>query len=222
MGANRPRQEPVTRRKMMHQSLGWTSVAVGALVLPAWYQGEEAALTPWQAEGPFYPQQMPADHDHDLVKVTGQDAAAMGTVLHLHGRILDRFGAPIDGARVEIWQCDKNGIYHHPDDREEGRDLGFQGIGVRAVDARGGYAFRTIRPTAYSGRTPHIHFKIKVDGKKRLSTQMYDAANKKRNANDGIYTDLSTAQQRAVTVAMTSADSLEAGAVIGEFNLILS
>src|SRR6188508_3080722 len=73
-----------------------------------------AIATPHQTEGPFYPTAFPADMDNDLVQVRGQQARALGTLLHLEGRVLDLDGKPVDGALVEIWQCDAQGIYDHP------------------------------------------------------------------------------------------------------------
>ena len=99
--------------------------------------------------------------DNDLVQVRGQQARAMGTVLHLEGRVLDLGGKPVDGALVEIWQCDAQGIYDHP--RQSGRDKrdsAFQGYGRMLVKADGRYSFRTLKPVAYAGRSPHIHFKV--------------------------------------------------------------
>src|SRR5262245_25827364 len=69
--------------------------------------------TPPQTEGPFYPTAFPTDMDNDLVQIRGQQARAMGTVVHLEGRVLDLNGKPVDGAIVEIWQCDARGIYDH-------------------------------------------------------------------------------------------------------------
>ena len=43
-------------------------------------------------------------------------------------------------------------------------DAAFQGYGRVQVDGAGRYAFRTIRPVAYPGRTPHIHFKVHAPG----------------------------------------------------------
>ena len=117
--------------------------------------------TPQQTEGPFYPTAFPTDMDNDLVQVRGQQARAMGTVLHLEGRVLDLNGKPVDGALVEIWQCDAQGIYDHP--RQSGRDKrdsAFQGYGRLLVKADGRYSFRTLKPVAYVGRSPHIHFKV--------------------------------------------------------------
>ena len=64
------------------------------------------------------------------------------------------------GAVVEIWQADHAGIYLHPrEGRLAQRDTGFQGYGRVRADAEGRYAFRTIRPGQYPGRTPHIHLR---------------------------------------------------------------
>jgi protocatechuate 3,4-dioxygenase beta subunit len=65
-------------------------IAAGAGFLPlraGW--AASLAATPAQTEGPFYPTSFPADMDSDLVQVRGQAAQAMGTVLHLQGRVLD-------------------------------------------------------------------------------------------------------------------------------------
>ena len=58
----------------------------------------DLAATPAQTEGPFYPTAFPADSDNDLVQMRGQAAHAMGTILHLHGRVLDGSGKPLPGA----------------------------------------------------------------------------------------------------------------------------
>ena len=142
--------------------------------------------TPGQTEGPFYPVNWLDDIDNDLVLVKGEGATALGTVLHVRGRVMDRSRQPVAGAIVEIWQCDANGVYHHPWD-ERGRrtaDAGFQGRGRVETNAEGRYVFRTIKPAGYSGRTPHIHFKIMQPGGDTLVTQMYFAG-EPDNARDG-------------------------------------
>jgi len=83
----------------------------------------------------------------------------------------DRDGAPVAGAVVEIWQCDAEGHYRHPGDGDRA-DPAFQAFGRVAVDAQGGWQFRTIRPVAYSGRTPHIHVKVRRGSRTLLTTQL--------------------------------------------------
>ncbi len=180
-------------------------------------------VTPGQTEGPFYPTTFPADMDADLVRVAGQKAQAIGRVTHISGRVLNRRGETVRGAMVEIWQCDANGIYNHPGDSGRGRrDAAFQGYGRTQVDAGGRYAFRTIRPVAYPGRTPHIHFKVHAPGVGRLTTQLY-IAGEPRNAGDGVLNAIRDRKAReSVIVRLEDADAVEPGALAGTFDIVLN
>jgi protocatechuate 3,4-dioxygenase beta subunit len=163
-------------------------LAASALLLTG--AGERLRPTPAQTEGPFYPDRMPPETNPDLVRVAGQVKQAGGELLHLGGRILDLDGRPVPGALVEIWQVDANGRYIHTADAGRGgRDLAFQGFGRTKVDARGHYAFRTIRPVPYSGRTPHIHYKVYRPDGRVLTTQLV-IAGEARNQRDGVYRSL--------------------------------
>jgi protocatechuate 3,4-dioxygenase beta subunit len=179
-------------------------------------------ITPGQTEGPFYPTYLPADSDADLVRVEGQKAQALGQVTHISGRVLNRRGEAVRGARVEIWQCDANGIYNHPSQPGlQRRDTAFQGYGRTDVSADGRYAFRTIRPVAYPGRTPHIHFKVHAPGAGRLTTQMY-VAGEPQNARDGVLRGIRDARAReSVIVRLDPAGDIEPGALKGTFDIVL-
>src|ERR1700736_3221445 len=145
------------------------------------------ATTPQQTEGPFYPVAFPSDIDNDLVQVRGQAARALGTVLHLQGRLLDANGRPMDGAQIEIWQCDAQGLYDHPrQPNRDRRDQAFQGYGRMSVDAEGRYSFRTLKPVAYPGRTPHIHLKVATASGGVLTSQFY-IAGEPGNERDGVF-----------------------------------
>jgi protocatechuate 3,4-dioxygenase beta subunit len=166
--------------------------------------GALAALlpTPRQTEGPFYPDVLPGDLDNDLVKIEGVAREAGGEILRLTGRALRADGQPLEGAVVEIWQCDQTGRYiHSRDGGPGGNDQGFQGIGRAAVASGGGYVFRTIRPVAYTGRTPHIHAKVYAANGRQLTTQIY-VAGEPGNARDRLYRGLSPDAQRRVTMAL--------------------
>lgn len=162
-----------------------------------------ARRTPSAAEGPFYPTGAMrfADADNNLVRITGMVRDAGGEVMILKGRVLDSAGAPVDGARVEIWQCDMNGIYLHTGDRSRGGyDEAFQGFGHVVTGADGAYAFRTIKPAVYPGRTPHIHVKAFAGGRE-LTTQFY-LADHPLNARDFLYRRMSAAQRDLVTMRL--------------------
>ena len=177
--------------------------------------------TPRQTAGPFYPVDWSGDADADLVRVAGEAAQAQGTVTHLRGRVLDTRGDPVPGAAVEIWQCDAHGRYRHPRDRADGRDGGFQGRGRAVAGADGAFAFRTIRPVAYPGRTPHIHVAVAAPGRETLVTQLY-VAGEPLNARDGLFTSLREPLLRdAVLLRLEPADRLEPGALLAVRDIVL-
>ena len=160
--------------------------------------------TPETTEGPYYPQVMSKDDNGDLVKIEGSDREADGEILHLTGRVLDLAGQPLAGARVEIWQCDNNAVYHHTYDRSYSlRDTAFQGFGYVMADQTGGFAFRTIVPVPYPGRTPHVHVKVHHNDRARLTTQLYLKGHH-QNVSDFIFHILTFAQRRQVEMKLTS------------------
>jgi len=180
-----------------------------------------AVATPAQTPGPFYPppDERPADTDWDLVKVEGQVRAAGGDILHLAGRVLGTDGAAVAGARIEIWQCDVNGRYHHSGDRSSSRPLDgdFQGFGVAETGSDGGYRFRTIKPVAYPGRTPHIHARIVPREGGELVTQIY-LSGEPLNQRDVIFRALGPEGQAAVAFATARRGD---GDLDAEFDFIL-
>ncbi len=153
-------------------------------------------LTPSQTEGPFYPLELPADSDHDLLSNGGR-RYRHGTPAWVEGRVLDPEGRAVSGAQVEIWQCDQNGAYHHPRDRGQA-DPAFQGFGRVTVGADGGWRFRTIRPAPYAGRTPHIHAKVRLGHHELLTTQLYVEGDP-GNAGDFLWRRLDERGRAALT-----------------------
>jgi len=201
---------------------GVLAAATGPLWSPARLaQATPLLATPRQTAGPFYPVDWSGDVDADLVRVTGESARAQGVVTHLRGRVLDARGAPMPGAVVEIWQCDALGRYRHPRDRQDGRDPGFQGRGRLSTGPDGSYAFRTIRPVPYPGRTPHIHLAVAVSGREPLVTQLY-IAGEPLNERDGLFNALRDPWQReAVLLRLEPADRIELGALLASRDIVL-
>jgi protocatechuate 3,4-dioxygenase beta subunit len=180
---------------------------LGLAALPAAGLARAAIPTPGASEGPFYPleEMRYADGDNDLVRIDSRVERAGGEIVRLRGRVLDRQGNPVAGARVEIWQCDVNGRYlHRGDTRGAARDRGFQGFGAFLTGADGEYRFRTIRPVPYPGRTPHIHVKVLAGGRERLTTQFYLAGHP-ANARDWLYRRIPEAERELVTMHFTAA-----------------
>lgn len=190
---------PLTRRGFVAlTAIGLTACATTGV------RAADLVPTPAQTPGPFYPDHLPLDQDNDLVLIKGRMDPAKGTIAHLHGRILGPNGKPVIGAVIEIWQCDANGVYLHTHGGDRAKlDSGFQGFGRFQVGDEGQYRFRTIRPVAYAGRTPHIHVKISHGGTELLTTQCYVAGDP-GNERDGILRSIrDEAARKAVLVDFT-------------------
>ncbi len=109
----------------------------------------------------------------------------------------------LEGALVDIWQCDASGVYSDVQSAVGQKFL----RGYQITDAKGIAQFLTIYPGWYPGRTVHIHFKVRYgagNAQKEFTSQLFfdDALTDKvyqsapyntrsvrntRNARDGIY-----------------------------------
>ncbi len=209
----------IARRRMLEgfvASATWLGMSrlVTAAALP---------LTPAQTTGPFYPLALPPDADNDLIHVAGRNVAAKGTVTYVSGRVFNPDGQPVGGARVEIWQCDANGHYHHVRDERAGSpiDENFQGYGQAITDVAGGYRFVTIWPVSYPGRTPHIHFAVSSSSFPRLVTQMY-VAGEPQNERDAVLMSVRDPAARSrLVVPLQPTPGAETGVLAGTFDIVL-
>jgi protocatechuate 3,4-dioxygenase beta subunit len=176
------------RRRLLHAGAG----LLAALACPGLAQARPT-LAP-MTDGPFYPPRAWRaqwnDWDADLSRVQrdGGTLQARGEHLGLELQLLDVKGRRIDGAEVEIWQCDALAVYHHPGVRMTAGqfDEGFQGFGASRSDGEGRLRFRTIRPVPYPGRTPHIHVKLRHASFGELSSQLFIAGDP-GNARDFLW-----------------------------------
>ena len=85
-----------------------TGMVVGAGAVATIRAAKAAcALTPFQIDGPFYPQAI-HDHDWDLTSVSGGTGRAEGEVIEVTGQVLDAKCQPLTGSVLEVWQA--NGL----------------------------------------------------------------------------------------------------------------
>jgi protocatechuate 3,4-dioxygenase beta subunit len=204
------------------QFLRRASASLALFAVPGAFAAE-LVRTPRQTEGPFYPDHLPLDTDNDLIVVNDAVTPAVGEVTHLSGRILDMKGQPIRNAMVEIWQVDNKGVYlHKGSDRHDDRDKNFQGFGRFLTGSTGEYYFRTIKPVPYPGRTPHIHFAIKMKGREKWTTQCYIKAEAARNEKDGVYKGITNPKERAaVTIDFAPVKTSKIGELAARFDIIM-
>jgi protocatechuate 3,4-dioxygenase beta subunit len=69
---------------------------------------------------------------------------------------------PLEGAIVDLWQCDAEGVYSDAKDPRYFDTRGKKFLrGYQVTDKKGLAKFITIYPGWYPGRTVHIHYKIR-------------------------------------------------------------
>lgn len=204
-----------SRRRVIHLAAAGALAAIG---LPTLASSRRAL--PAMTDGPFYPSRSyratGIDWDADLTVVRGRSPdgqpmpRAAGELLDLSGRVRDTNGRLVDGAEIEIWQCDAYGSYRHPRGAGDRIDAGFQGFGSARSDASGSYRFRTIRPVPYPGRTPHIHVKLRHASFGETTSQLF-VADEPANAADFVYRSLGDDVRESVALRLQRAP---AGAVV--------
>ncbi len=110
-----------------------------------------------------------------------------GRQVVVEGRVLDPSGAPISGARIEMWQTADNGLYSGQDPDQPEYNLRM----AMTTGADGRYAVSTIRPAPYkvptdgpvgdllnatgrhAWRPSHLHFIVQAQGYRTLVTEVF-------------------------------------------------
>ena len=212
-----PSRSLLTRRETLRR------LAAGSALFAAPGAFAEALTrTPAATEGPFYPDHLPLDTDNDLLILNTSTTSALGDVAYVSGRILDANGSPLRNAVVEIWQCDNNGAYlHSRTGNADKKDKNFQGYGRFLTGSTGDYLFRTIKPVSYPGRTPHIHYKVKLGTKELLTTQLYIKGHA-GNDKDGIWRSIKDGKAReSCTVDFAPLPGAKAGELAAKIDIVL-
>ena len=163
----------------------------------------------------------------DITRSFGSaSGVAEGVPLTVTLKVLDTAGdaAPLQGAAVYLWHCDREGRY----------SLYAEGItdenylrGVQETAADGTVTFKSIFPAAYSGRWPHIHFEVypsldaatTATGKLRTSQLAFpEAPCRQVYATDGYTQSLQNLSQTSLDTDMVFSDgySLQLAKVTGD------
>ena len=192
----------ISRRGLLGTSLVLVPAALAATLSPAGTALADAlcALTSPQGEGPFYPARF-GKPGNDLFLGGAGGKPPDGDAIVVSGKVTDAKCRPAAGVLVEIWQADRQGRYQHPRGQAGPRDPHFAYWGMALTDAKGVYRFRTIFPGAYGGgsfqRTPHIHVKVRQNGRLVLTTQMYFPGHP-LNSQDFLFSGVPSAERHTV------------------------
>jgi protocatechuate 3,4-dioxygenase beta subunit len=122
---------------------------------PSCHDGDEPTAP--QIEGPFFKPKSPLRSDL-------REPGIAGRPVELSGVVLTRSCRPVANALVDLWHADDGGEYDSKSFRLRGHVF---------TDAQGRYAFRTIVPGLYPGRTRHYHVKVQALKRPVLTTQFY-------------------------------------------------
>ena len=139
-----------------------------------------------QTAGPFF---RGALHRPDWEDLT---AHLEGKPVRISGRVLDRDGAGVFDAMLELWQADAEGHY---------ADGQVRGFGRVCTGEGGDFTFTTVVPGAVDGQAPHINVSVFARGLlKRLVTRIYFADRERENGADPILAGVPAAR-RATLIA---------------------
>jgi protocatechuate 3,4-dioxygenase beta subunit len=128
-------------------------------------------VTPRLTEGPYY-------LDLEIVRSNITEGKS-GVPLDLTLQVVS-FAAgciPIARARVDLWHCDAEGNYSGYARQGSDSVVDTQGQtflrGSQFTGADGVCSFRTIYPGWYAGRATHIHYKVFLDERTVLASQIF-------------------------------------------------
>lgn len=124
-------------------------------------------ITPEVTEGPYY-------FDPSLERADiREDRTGVAATVRL--QVVDATCRPVEGARVDIWHCDAEGLYSGYANQTGGVDTTGATFlrGTQFTGSTGIAEFKTIYPGWYAGRTTHIHFKVFLDAKTVLTGQIF-------------------------------------------------
>lgn len=159
------------------RALAVLGAALAALAAPVRALGAACRQLVAADNGPFYPKEAIGLTNDLLIERPGHPGPP-GIRVHFLGEVLDDACRPVEGATVEVWQCDAGGQYRHPNApkiKQLERDFRYFAKAMTADDGR--FVFRTIRPAPYvafgTPRAPHIHVKIKAPGHAVATTEVY-------------------------------------------------
>ena len=131
----------------------------------------QCGITATVTEGPYYVSGAPALSDGNL----NYDNLE-GSPLKVSGYVYEGLDdtKPITNAEIDLWQTDMDGSYH-PNANGSISQYSDDEISLRGVietDENGYYEFHTVYPGEYTGRTRHIHVKVRAPEKDELTTQL--------------------------------------------------
>lgn len=197
-------------------------------------------LTPEGEIGPYFTDDSASGYNRSDIRSNLDGSSTQSGIpltLHIYVYDFDNNCAALEGAQVDIWHCNAEGVYSNESVEST---LGQSWLrGYQLTDAAGAVTFKTIFPGWYQGRTTHIHLRVRSSYSEASSTsdgtnttQVFfpqatvdtidttvtpyssEGKNTTTNAGDRVYTD-QTEGKMELTLSGDSSNGYVATCIIG-------
>ncbi|GAB2561010.1 dioxygenase family protein [Spirosoma areae] len=157
------------QRRTFIEGISLFAVGMGTFGSVSWREGRFVGDSPTTTDilGPWYRPGAPFRKNLNPTGFQGETLQLSGTIFKEDGK------TPMNNCLVEIWQCNKDGLYDNTSDE-------FLYRASQKVSRNGTYSFITGIPVAYPSeadpaqyRPAHIHMRISAEGQQDLITQLY-------------------------------------------------
>jgi protocatechuate 3,4-dioxygenase beta subunit len=117
--------------------------------------------------------------------------------------------APIVGAAIYIWHCDKEGEYSGYSGQGNGSHVGETYLrGIQVTDSTGTARFTTIYPGWYPGRITHVHFQIYLNNNLAVTATATSQLGFESAITAAVYGDALYAKGQNTSVTSFAADNV--------------
>jgi uncharacterized protein (TIGR03437 family) len=133
--------------------------------LPTWPVSQLSCVArPSLTEGPFFVDELlnRSDIRSDPSNSTVKAGVPLKIKLNI-GRVSGSLCTALAGVFVDLWHCDASGGYSDVSGQGNPNNIGQKFLrGYQVTDSNGSVEFTTIYPGWYSGRTVHMHYKVRL------------------------------------------------------------
>ena len=120
-------------------------------------------VTPPVAEGPFY--------KNEKLNRSDIKEHKEGIPITYIFKVEDKHCKPVAGAVVDIWHCDKDGVYSDFSQQDTAGQTWLRGM--QTTNADGFCTFNSVFPGWYNGRLTHVHGKVHYNGQTKQTTNFF-------------------------------------------------
>jgi protocatechuate 3,4-dioxygenase beta subunit len=163
-------------------------------------------VTPTETEGPYWVDEMLNRADLALDPTDNSVQIGFPLVLNVTvSQLVDGALVPVPGAYVDVWHCNATGVYS---DTAAQNTVGRKFLrGYQVSDDKGFVQYLTVYPGWYSGRTVHIHSRVRIFSGDQTTTNFTTQFFFDDSITDQVF-QLAPYNQRATRDTPNAADSI--------------